>query len=439
MSRGLALFVAGLIGCFLPDPAFSTAEQQTGPEAIKLSLAAAVRSALDRAPEVLLAKAQALRADAAVRETQSLKQPQVVLGTGLAYNNGFPLSMEGSAPALFQVGMSQSVFSKKNNKLIREAEESRKASQQDVETARNELASIVTLAYQELHQTRKIEAIWISRSEFCNSELEVVASKLQAGRARPLDLAMARTAASRAAQQLLVVREQARMAETQLKELTGLAPASTLVTEEPRLEVTLPELQTDKLLQSALEANPEVRSAEAVLQAREHRVEAEKASEYPRLEIVGQYALFSRVNNYQDYFNRFTRNNFLLGMSVQVPVLDGRRTSARVAQSRQEVAEAQLRLQRLKSEIKMDLERSVSALRIAQGAADLARQERATALENVQVVQSLFEAGRVEAKELQAARDQVLEKELGSLEADKALYRQRIELLRLTGKLTSLF
>src|SRR5436309_7765547 len=67
-----------------------------------ITLQQAIRMAIDRAPELAVARARAARAGDALREARSLNLPQVVTGTGLVYNNGFPLSLEGSLPRSFR-------------------------------------------------------------------------------------------------------------------------------------------------------------------------------------------------------------------------------------------------------------------------------------------------------------------------------------------------
>ena len=198
-------------------------------------------------------------------------------------------------------------------------------------------------------------------------------------------------------------------------------------------------MSADALVRKVLEANPIIRQAESDLRAREFRVEAEKSSKYPRLEFVGQYALFTRYNNYQDFFNTFTRNNFLVGMSIQVPLFDGSLTSARVAQSRQQVLEARLRLERAKSDLQTSLERGVSALRIARGATELARRELETAEEAVRVNRSLMEGGRITPKDVLVSENQARDKEIAVLDAEKSLFQRQVELLRLTDGFSAFY
>jgi outer membrane protein len=410
-----------------------------GPQAESrtLTLQEAVRMALSRSPDILFAEAQAIRAREAVRETKSLNRPQVYTGTGLAYNNGYPLSMEGAAPSIVQFSASQSIFSKKNSNLIHEAEESGKASRLGAESARNELASRTALVYHQLHQSRKVTAIAADRRELAIKNQEKVETLFASGRVRPVEVTVARTAAQSAGQQLLIAAEQVKLAETELRELTGLSEQISIKTVEPTLENPAFSLPGETLYKQALESTPEILQSEAGVKAKEFHVEAEKGESLPKAEIIGQYALFSRANNYQDYFNVFTRNNFLLGLSLQVPLFNGSRTSARVAQSRQEVSEARYRLESLKSGLRLTIERSLSALRIARGAFDFARSDAETAREMVQVNEALLEGGRISPQEMEEARAMLQQKEMALLEADQGVFQRKLELLRALGTISS--
>ena len=161
-----------------------------------ITLQQAIRMAIDRAPELAVARARAARAGDALREARSLNLPQVVTGTGLAYNNGFPLSLEGSAPSVVQVGVAQALLSKKNKNLILEARENQRASEIGTETSRQELAAKTALAYEELHQGRKLLDLCIARQDSASKQLQVTEALLEAGKIRPVDLTLARAVAA---------------------------------------------------------------------------------------------------------------------------------------------------------------------------------------------------------------------------------------------------
>lgn len=402
-----------------------------------LTLQEAVGLALARSPEVLLANAQSVRGSEAVRETRSLYHPQVYTGTGLAVNNGYPLSMEGAAPSIFQVNAIQPLLSKKNNNLIREAEQSGKAARFGAESVRNETAWRTALVYYQLYQSRKIVDLASERLQSAQKEQEQTETLLSAGRVRPLELTLANVAVLAARQELLVAREQAQLAETELRELTGLDDSVSIAAVEPVIENAAFGLTGDALYRQALECSPAILESEANVKAKEFRVEVEKGERLPKADILGQYALFSRTNNFQEFFNRFSRNNFVLGLSLQVPIFSGSRISSRVAQSRQEVSEARYRLESVKSALKLDIERALSALRIARGAAELARSNAAAARETVQVNEALLEEGRIGPNEMEEFRSQMQQREIALIEADQVLFQRKLELLRALGSIAS--
>ncbi|MDM7994877.1 MAG: TolC family protein [Acidobacteriota bacterium] len=431
MPSAICWILAGVLSASEP------AGSDSGNETRALTVQEAVRMAVSRAPEVLIAEAQAIRSTEALRESRSLNRPQVYAGTGLAYNNGFPLSIEGSAPSIFQVNASQPFLSKRNANLTREAAESEKAGRFGIESARNELASRTASVYYELHQARQILALASARAEAAQTQQQQVEILLEAGRVLPAEAAQMRTAVLSARHQLLVAREQALIADKELHELTGLSDAVEIRTVEPKVDSPALELQEEALYQLALQSAPSILQAEAEVRAKDFHIEAERGDYLPKMEIVGQYALLSRANNYADYFSRFARHNYLFGLSIQMPVFNGSGTSARVAQSRQAASEARLNLQRVKSDLKLEIQRGLSALRIARGAVDLARSDAETAREMVRVHEILMEGGRITAKELEDSRTQLLQKELALLDADQNLYQRKIDLLYTTGSITA--
>jgi outer membrane protein TolC len=414
---------------------FGSANPQNEGQA--LTVQEAVRMSLSRAPEVLMAEAQALRANEALRESRSMNRLRVYAGTGLAYNNGFPLSIEGSAPSIFQVNASQPFLSKKNANLIREAEESGKAGRFGLESARNELASKIASVYYQLHQARKIVSLASARVEAVQKQQQYIETLLEAGRVLPVEATRIKTAVLSTKQQLLIAREQEFVADKELRELTGLQSATAIRTLEPQIDGSALELEEEALFQRALQSVPGILQAEADVRAKDFHIEAERGDYLPKMEIVSQYALLSRSNNYADYFSRFVRNNYLFGLSIQMPIFNGSGTSARIAQSRQASSEARYKLQRMKSDLKLEIQRGLSSLRIARGAVDLARSDIDAVRELTKVNETLLESGRITGKEFEDLHTQLLQKELALLDADQNLFQRKLDLLYATGCITA--
>lgn len=402
-----------------------------------LTLQQAVSLALERSPEVLLARTQALQAGESVRESRALDRPQVTAGTGLAYNNGFPLSIEGSAPSIFKIIGSQSLFSAKNSNLVKESKESERAGEFAAGRVRNEVAARTALCYGRLHQARRVQALAGRRLEEALRRQEATESLLEGGKARPVDAAVARTASAAARQDLLVAREEARVLQAELRALTGTADTVSIETRDPLVQNPLEGEPAEEIYRRAVRSSPGILEAEASVRAREFHTAAEKGERHPRMNFVTEYALFSRSNNYEDYYRRFERHNYLLGLSIEVPLFTGSRTAARVARSRLEEEGERHRLEGLKSDLKVEIERALGALEIARGAADLARQDLETARELQALDEALFAEGRVSDQEMAARRFELQGKERALVDADHTLVERRIELLRLTGTAAS--
>jgi outer membrane protein len=392
---------------------------------------------MTHSPEMLMAETQAKRAKEAVRESRSLNRLQVVAGTGLAYNNGFPLSIEGAAPSIFQVGANQPFLSKKNKNLIREAEQSEMASRLSGDSTGNDLASKTVLAYSRLYQARRRSDLAAESLTSAEAYLKTIQSMAEAGKIRSIDISTAKISVSSARQQLLIAREQAGIAEAELQAYTGIAADVSIRPVEPVLVSPSLDADAETLYGQILTNSPEIQQAEADIRSKEFHLEATKGERLPQMSLVGEYAVLSKANNYEDYFNQFSRNNYLLGLSLQVPIFDGRRASARIAQSHQEVSEARYRLQQIKSDLKLATLRGLSALRIAEGAEEYARDATAAAREKMRIDELLLQSGKISQMEFEESRSGLFQKEFAQIEAEQALFERKLDVLRITGGVAS--
>src|SRR3984885_892308 len=89
-----------------------------------LTLKQAVARALAQNPEVVMARLDEAKAAIGVRLASSPFTPHVGMGTGLAYTNGFPLSIEGSAPAVFEAKANEYLYNKPQSYAVAQAKES---------------------------------------------------------------------------------------------------------------------------------------------------------------------------------------------------------------------------------------------------------------------------------------------------------------------------
>src|SRR6185436_2645694 len=98
MSKKLMLVCGGIL-CAMLGP---RAAAQSMPEPRRMTLSQVVEIALRQNPDYLMMRLDERKAQEAVREARGPFRPRIVVGSGLAYTNGFPLSMGGSGPSIVQ-------------------------------------------------------------------------------------------------------------------------------------------------------------------------------------------------------------------------------------------------------------------------------------------------------------------------------------------------
>jgi outer membrane protein TolC len=86
-----------------------------------LAFRTAIELALKNSAATGLSQADLQRARSVVRETKNVFLPQMVLGSGLGASYGFPLSLEGAAPSVFNVNFQGALFNMAQRNYIKAA------------------------------------------------------------------------------------------------------------------------------------------------------------------------------------------------------------------------------------------------------------------------------------------------------------------------------
>src|SRR5438105_5496655 len=81
----------------------------------------AIELALSHSSEMAVSQADEARAYRTYLEARNSYIPQAAIGSDVGYAYGFPLSLEGSAPTLFNVTAQSSVFNRAHREFIRAA------------------------------------------------------------------------------------------------------------------------------------------------------------------------------------------------------------------------------------------------------------------------------------------------------------------------------
>ena len=264
----------------------------------------------------------------------------------------------------------------------------------------------------------------------------LVEERVKAGREIPLELTRARVQTARARTQLESLKANAELLEETLRSDLALGDQVRLVPVETQLPSQTPLPPSEgAAVAEALGNSKEIRRLEALHRAKRYQLDAEKVARYPHVDLVAQYALLGRYNNYEDFFKTFQRHNGQLGASIQVPILNGGLVAARTAQVGTEIAQANLRLAAARSGVALEARRLYSEVRQSEQARDLARLELDLARETLSVTLAKFDEGRVALSEVEQARVTEAQKWEAFYDAQTTTDKARLNLLRQTGTL----
>ena len=412
---------------------------QQPPTPRRLTLSEAVSLALQNNPEIRLAEVAVSRADAERQEIRSQFRPQIFAGTGLAATYGFPLSIEGSAPSIFQVASNQVLYNRSLRDSERQAGQMRAAAGQSLEARRDDIVAATVLAYLDLGRARRsLDSLRGSSESFLAAE-QIVEERVRAGLDPPIETTRARLNTARSNADQIALETQIALLEARLRSLTGIPQTQAILSVPAEVPMSDPDESPDRLVSLALERNPGLRAIQEEIQAREFAVKSEESSRLPRVNLVGQYGLFAKYNNYEDYFQRFARHNATLGFSIQVPVYERERRSARMSKVVSELAETRFRLESAESAVAQQV-RQLWADREQQAAArEVARLELELARRSVEVVLAQFEEGRANRLSVELARIEEAVRWVALYQAEYRAEAARVELLRVTGEIRSVF
>src|SRR5579862_6587500 len=170
MSKGIPFFLA-LVFCLRA-------------EVYPMTLRQTVETALKQNPDVMMARLDEQKARLGIKVEQAPFFPRVVAGSGLAYSNGFPLSIEGAAPSVFQVSATQYLFNRPQNFSIAAARERNRGAELSAAAKREEIANRGTSLYLD---AARIGALARRDTESLERVLASVQAQVREGRALQLD------------------------------------------------------------------------------------------------------------------------------------------------------------------------------------------------------------------------------------------------------------
>ena len=400
--------------------------------AAPLDFRRAVELAAQHSAAVEIASADQERARAAYLELRDMYLPQLVVGSGLGYTAGFPLSMEGAAPSIFNVTSQQFLINPAQKWLVRSAQAQWNAAAISREDQRKQAILDASLAYAELikvnSQLQAIEQQEQSAQKLVTMENE----RVQAGVDSPVLLTRAKLDEARTRMRSAELEGTAMLLRKQLADLTGLPTQE--IEPVPDSLPPLPDNIAVDVSSEAMTSSEKVKFADEQARASSLRAAGEHRQNWPTVDFVSQYALLSKFNNYEEFYKAFQRNNLTVGVSIRFPFLNPSQ-SARAKQADADALKARRQADNVRSQVATEAVKLQTTVRQLTAARDVAQYDYELARADTSSAEANIQAGKGTLTDEMAARVAEQQKFDALLDATFQLQKAQIELLRSTGEL----
>ncbi len=403
-------------------------------EVHSLTLEQALELAARQNPDVTLARLDEQRAEQGIRVAQDPFRPKIYGGSGLAYTYGYPNSIEGNAPSLFEVRTDMALYNRAQSYELAAAKETARGSQFGAQSKADEVAyqaaDLFLTASQMEHEGETVS----SQLPSLEKVVQAMNAAVEEGSELPLELKRARVNLAMSQERLGASRLDQDYYEMMLAVVLGYPATDRVKPVDSELPSMLAPASEDEAMDSALRSNRELQQMQSNVLAKEMDLRSFKAARLPKIDLVAQYALFAKYN-YQQYFQKFQRNNFQIGASVTIPILIGSASSGLAMQAYTDMQKIKIQMDQLRNRIITDTRRSYEQWKKAESIRDLARMQLDLAREDLTVLLAQNGEGRVPMRQVEQARLEEGDRWIALYDAETQVTRAKLAILRQTGNL----
>jgi outer membrane protein len=400
-----------------------------------LTLKQALQLALQQNPDLIIARLDEQKAGEQVKINQSPFSPSVYAGSGLAWAYGFPSSIDGSAPAIFQTRTSMSIYDKPQSYLVEEAKEQQRGAGFSVDQKRDEIIFRVASAYIDAENAgRALEAAKEQDAELARVK-QLVQARVDAGEELAHASKKASVAELDARHRVTAQETELAKAERALATVLGLAPGDRVHAADDQMPGFAPPVSQEDAIAAALNNSPELKKLNSDLLAKGLEAKSYKAYKQPKVDLVAQYALLSKFDNYTEYFQRFQYNNAELGASFSIPLLIPRSAKAYVTSSEIDAAKIRAQIAQVRARIQNDIENAFDDFKVAEEGRQVALEYLNVTRDSTTLDLSRMSEGQVLQAQVEQDRADEQEKWRAYYDALAGAQHARLNLLRTTGML----
>lgn len=388
---GRSLNDAGL-KTFLAEQGVRSPSRSWAPD--RLALAAAYFH-----PDVAVARAEAEEAEAAI--TTAAQRPNPVLSFSPEYNS----TSSGISPWIITPTLDVPVETAgKRRHRIEQSRAAAEAARLRVAAKAWDARTKVHAAMLELHGARASEALLKEEQKLHEEELSRLDAQVKAGETPAFELTQARLSLNRARLALHDAEKKSAVARAALGAAVGV-PLSALDAVSLELSAfdSLPAAPGNRIRKRALTHRADLLASLAEYAATEAALRLEIAKQYPDIRINPGYQLDQ------------TDNQWALGLSVELPVLNQNRGPIAQAEAKRKTAQARFEAQQ--ATVFGEIETALAAYRATQAKAATAAKLADDAVAHEKSAGKMVDAGEISPLELTRRRIEVSAAKLARQEA----------------------
>lgn len=407
---------------------FASAEVHT------LTLQQALEIAARQNPDVALARLDEQRNQEGIKIARDPFRPHVYAGSGLAYTYGYPNSIEGNAPSIFQVRTDETLYNRQKSYQVAAAREVAHGSHFVVQAKLDDVAYQAADLFMTANQLENESDNISTQIPSLQKVVESVSAAVSEGSELPLELKRAQVNLAVSQERLGSDNLDKDYYEMMLAIALGYPATDRVKPVESNILATAVPPSESEATDIALRENRELRQMQSSVLAKELDLRSYKAVRWPEVDLVAQYALFARYN-YVNYFQKFQRNNFQLGASVTIPLFIGSASKGLKEQAYTDVQKLRIQTDQLRNRIMADMRRSYEQWNKAENMRRLSRMQLDLAREELTVLLSQNAEGRVPMTQVEQARVDESNRWMALFDAETQVTRAKLAILRQVGTL----
>lgn len=386
-------------------------------------------------PDVVLARLDEQRAQDDVRIAKNPFLPKIYGGSGLAYTYGYPNSIEGNAPSIFQLRTDMALFNKPDRYRLAAARELARGSEYGAQAKAEDIAFQTADIFLSAEQAERDAELMTNQIPSLQKVIELMQAGVNEGSELPLELKRANVNLALVQQKLSSSKLDADYDEMMLAIVLGFPPDDRVQPMEGMPAIEAPASESDAA-NMAIRNNRQLRQMEANVLAKQLDLKSYKAERLPKFDLVAQYALFDK-QNYQQYFQKFQANNAQLGASITLPLLIGSEAKGMADQAAIDMQKLRIQMEQIRDRIISETRRTYEQWEKAKSIRDLSRMQLELARESLSVLLAQNSEGRVPMRQVEQARLDENERWMALYEAETQVTRAELDVLHQMGTLVA--